>query len=260
MLKDVIKLGDKVNIKMLNSISEREYQSKLLDLVDDETVSVAMPIEKNQVILLEIGQKYRLTFYTERGLYTSLSVVTKRYKSQNIYIAELKTLEAPKRIQRREFFRFHCVMEIDYCSIPEPYFHAALERIFNSNTRFGLTSQQEKIRAVELLKDMDVRQDTNIVKMQHAVLIDISGGGMKFRTQKEIENPNNLYLVFSLDHGLSYLRVFGNIIATEKSVDQPNYYEHRLKFTDISGDERENIVRYILNEERKIRQKEKGYC
>lgn len=260
MLNDVIKLGDKVNIRLVEQVAEKEYQSKLLDILEDDTVSIAMPIQKSQVILLEVGQRCCLTFYTERGLYSAQSVVTRRYKANNIYIAELKTLEKPKKIQRREFYRFRCAMEIEYCTIPEKSFNAALEMIYNMETTRGLTTLQEKVKAVELLKDVDAKKNTQLIVMKRAMLTDISGGGIKFRTQGEIENLNDLYLIFSLDHGITYTRVFGKIIASEKAADQYNVYEHRLKFTDISSDERERIVRYILNEERKIRQKEKGFC
>lgn len=260
MLNDAIKLGDKLNIEQIAGTSEKKYISKLLDMSEDGTISAAMPIEKNQLILLEVGIRYRVTFYTEKGLYACDSIVTKRYKVNNVYVAELKALETPRKIQRREYYRFPCLLEIEYYVFQEKEYEQALQKIENSNTSYGCSEQQKMIRAIELLKDSDAKYDTNLIQKKKALATDISGGGMRFRTTEEITQKKDLFLVFSLNQGLSNYYVFGDLISSEKSNTKSNIFEHRLKFTIISAEEREQIVRYVLNEERKLRQKEKGFC
>lgn len=260
MLIEAIKLGDKLNIKQLDVKSEKEYASKLLDIKEDGIISIAMPIEKNRVVIMDIGSKYQVIFYTAKGLFASEAVVIERYKVQRLYVAELRILTEPTKFQRREFFRFQCIMDVNYCVMPQGRFHDTMQQLNKEESTSGLTKLQKKVRVLEYLKDLDAKNETQLIQIKKGMITDISGGGMKLKAEEEIHQDKEIYLCFSLNQGLSNINVFGEIISSEKSLVRSNLYEHRLKYTDISKEEREQIVRYVLNEERKLRQKEKGFC
>ena len=259
MLIGAIRPGNKLNIKQLDAKIEKEYYSKLLDIKEEGIISIAMPIEKNKIVLLDIGSCYQVTFYTEKGLYTCRTEVIQHYKIKNIYIAELRVLNEAKKIQRREFFRFHCIMDMEYCVIGEGKLPSIMKQINKDENTSGWTEVQKKNRALELLKTLDTIEEIQQIEMKQGIIIDISGGGMKFRSEEKLDPKTEIQLSFTLNEGISKICIFGEIIASEKSHLKNNLYENRVKFTGISREDREEIVQYVLREQLKLRQKEKGF-
>lgn len=144
MLIDAIKPGDKLNIKQLDVNFEKDYQSKLLDIKAEDIISIGMPIEKHRVIIIDVGNKYRVTFYTAKGLFACEAEVIKRYKVENIFVAELRILSEAKKVQRREFYRFHCVMDMKYCVLPKGKLQEIMKQISDDKATRGWTELQKK--------------------------------------------------------------------------------------------------------------------
>lgn len=259
MLNDAIKPGDKLNIRRLGDKATTEYSSKLLDVKENGVLCIAMPIVKNQLILMDLACKYRITFYTKKGLYACDAEVIKRYKVNSLYVAELSMVSEIKKIQRREFFRFQCLMELEYTVVPKHEFYEVITRDKEYTDRLGYSMLQNKIRAIETLKNDDLTNGTMLIKTEKGMISDISGGGIRFKSAVQLEQEDELLLSFSINQGLSNINVFGKVITSQVSTTKNDLYENRIQFTEITNDERENIVRFILNEERKLRQKEKGY-
>lgn len=257
MLIDAIRVGDKINIKSLEGKNTKEYVSKLLDIKGVDVVSVGMPIEKNQIVLLELGRNYMITFYTTKGLFACEAVVASRYKVRSIYIAELQLIGSPKKVQRREFYRFHCMLDLEIFSVQRDLFINATKLIAEDPMKSG-SDLQNKINALESLLEIESRLEKKVVHKIQGTMTDISGGGVRFKTEVPMLENTEVCLKFSLDGGETKMKVFGNIISCERSQLRSDLYENRLKYTCINADQREQIVRYVLNEERKQRQKEKG--
>lgn len=259
MLNGIISLGDKLNVKRCGVDSATEYFSKLLDIVDEETISIAMPIVKSQVILMDLGCTYNVTFYTEKGVYRCKTQVVKRYKVKNIFIAELKVLDGPSKIQRREFYRFECRIELDYSVLPMKELDEMIDQMDQSVDTSDDSKVYQTVMAIEKLKDLDMKNGTTLIQQKIGVISDLSGGGIKFKSDEELKKGEKLILNFSINNGSRKVNVLGKVIASEESMKKNNMFEHRVQFIGIKEQEREEIVRYILNEERKLRQKEKGF-
>ena len=52
--------------------------------------------------------------------------------------------------------------------------------------------------------------------------------------------------------------ILSRIISTREVPNKKHTYEHRVKFEDISSKERELLIKFIFEEERRYRKNEKG--
>ena len=235
MLQDIVSVGDKIELyRYSNKEKEpkysRRYLSQLLDFKGLIEACIAMPIENGKIIPFSIGEKYRICYYTKLGLYQCLCEVIDRYKIDNIYIAVVEMKSELEKFQRRQYYRLTYLKEIRY-------------RIDNSNEH----------------------EETSMITMQDqtfetATMIDISGGGCKFNSNELIPKDTTLILSFYLElsKGITQFELLGKVVYSSEIQNRKKMYEHRIEFMDINESERENIVRFIFDEERRRRRKEKG--
>ncbi|MCI6409081.1 MAG: flagellar brake protein, partial [Lachnospiraceae bacterium] len=57
---------------------------------------------------------------------------------------------------------------------------------------------------------------------------------------------------------LSSYKLIGKVLLSQEIEGREGEYEHRIMFVNIMNDEREGIIKYIFEEERRIRRREKG--
>lgn len=245
MITEIIKPGDKVEIKKLQQIPKGEkkepdnslYKSKVLDLTENGDIVILMPIENGQLVLLSLGIRLELNFYSKGGLYRSIGQVKERYKQDNVYMLVLELKSQLEKYQRREYYRFPCILDIDYFLLSEEY----LQLETAENIYVKLRQQDEKVREYA------------------GQILDLSGGGIKFRAPEKVEE-NQLLLV-----GM-YLKsekidkqyyILGRVVGSARS-EKANgrFYEVRVKFLIEDDKVREEIIRYIFEEERRMRQKD----
>ena len=50
----------------------------------------------------------------------------------------------------------------------------------------------------------------------------------------------------------------GRVLEVSEVSNRENVFEHRVQYINMDVDEREEIIRYIFNEDRKHRRKERG--
>ena len=90
--------------------------------------------------------------------------------------------------------------------------------------------------------------------------IDISGGGLRFVSNLEYEKGSIILCNYNLvvDGAAKHYSLVGRVLSVEELENRPGVYEHRVQYVNMDVDEREEIIKYIFNEERKNRHKEKG--
>lgn len=246
---NVVSIGDKVNLSKENTTAyttqTKQYVSQVLDLVEDNIAIVSMPMEGGRVIPLPVGDKYEGFFYTSKGMFKCQVEVTDRYKDGNMYVMVIQFLSEFEKYQRRQYFRLDLL----------------------KNINFRLITPQEDIIRKKVEEDKFDSEITRhkYVNTLHALEVawnegtatDISGGGMRFNAQ--VPKTNEESVIVKIDFSVtgkeySY-ELKADIIATSSMVNKPGYYEYRVKFTDIGKVERENLIKYIFEEERKRRKK-----
>lgn len=210
------------------------YLSQIFDVDEDENrVSVAMPFKEGRLIVLSVGMHFDAYFYAKSGLYHSRVTVVERYKSNNVYglVIELKT--PLKKVQRRQYYRYQTIKPVKYAQIDGDV--------------------EEYFKEKEALPEN--RENIQIMKGN---TLDISGGGARFAGQ-HLETNSRIYLEFdySMAGASHILKAIAIVISSEVSPNRKDIYHNRVRFEHINPDERESLIRYIFEEERKSRQSER---
>lgn len=239
-LYEIVRPGDRVDIERSsdkdNPGGEKHYYiTKVYDMnEDDDEIEILMPMEKTRMIVLSVGEEYELYFYAGKGIYTCTAEVTSRRNDSGIAVAVLEPLTELSRHQRREYFRYDCVI--------------------------GMTARPlgpDETRLYETHKELDPLRDPQ----DKGVIVDLSGGGIRFVSAEN-------YTVGSLIHCRFILPIKGQmntynevlrILAEDTVANNPSNREYRGQFLGMVNGDREDIIRYIFDEERKMRAKISGH-
>ncbi len=239
MLTKYVKPGEKVELQtversILGSVSDKKaYVSKVYDIISDEQFEILMPMEKTKLILLPVDGEYDVCFYTKQGLYQCYVRIVDRYKSDNTFILLCEPTSNLRKYQRREYYRFSCILNMDSRELVE-----------------------EELEAME--KQQLFFQPG--LPLQKSVIVDISGGGVRFVSSYRYEQDTIIYLTYKLmiaGKEKTY-EIAGKVLASKPIENRPGEFEHRLQYMNMDNSEREEIIRYIFEEERKNRRKENG--
>lgn len=237
MLTDLVLPGQKIELQtveraILGGASDKKsYISKVYDVLDDEQFEILMPMDKTKLILLPIDGEYDICFYTKQGLYQCDVRIIDRYKSNNVYILLCQQMTNLRKHQRREYYRFSCILDMQNRMLCE-----------------------DEIKAIE---DNRIFFQSGLA-LNNSSVVDISGGGIRFVTNGyQYEVGDEIYLTYKLPiggHEKQY-EISGKILAVRALDNKPNAFEHRLQYINLEKTDREEIIRYIFEEERKKRQR-----
>lgn len=251
MLRDYISLGNKLELVKISNNENGEnktYVSKLLDFTEDDKAYIAMPIERGRIIPLGVGERYFIFFYTDNGLFQCKAVITSRFKHENIFTLEVQFISELEKYQRRQFYRMECNLDISYHVITDE------EKLLESKVKLDKFERQEEKE--ECLKKLEELKSL----WQEGTVTDISGGGLRFNSNGEIVSGDSGLVSLNLltTEGMKNLILGIKIISSIRLVNHWGYHENRVQFKEITKDEREVIVKYIFEEDRRRRRKEKG--
>ncbi len=235
-MDSVISIGNKIELKQLagrnsKDSETRNYISQVLDF-EDEYIIAAMPIYEGHLIPLESGQRFEAFFSTKRGLYRTECIVRGRKKVNNIYMVRLEVTTQMQKFQRREFFRLDCNIDVNYYvfTIDEIKYCAENNRI----------------------------PDEFVNGRMKGVIIDISGGGLRIVSPQLHNKGDMLYIDFVLKSKNINIRMglLGKVIESAITKNRLDLYEQRIEFISISSENREKIVKFIFEEQRRMRHNE----
>lgn len=248
MLRDLVNIGDKIEIRQLNPRGEimkssLTYVSQMIDFIEYDLISIATPIKNGTLIVLEKQRDYRLYFYTIKGLFQCDCTMLQTYRENKMVLSLVKLISQPEKIQRRQYYRIECVHEIEYRLITEK--EIRLHDMLTS----GKYIHPDEI--AELKKSLVKIENTWI----HAVITDLSGGGCRFNSEQKLEAGSKIRinLNINLKNNIWKLNLAADVIASEKRIDRIAVYENRIEFTNISQKDRDILIRYIFEMERKLR-------
>lgn len=235
-MASVINIGDKIELTKLNKSMMNEskqepikYISKVLEMDNDYEMKIAMPIQGGKIIPLSVGESLTACFYSNLGaMYECKINITDRYKDGNIFILEIEIASQLKKVQRRNFYRYTCMLAMQYIVLPEDADEAEL-------------------------------MESGSEVWKQAVAMDVSGGGIRIASKVKEEEGTYIEIKLPLVNGKerTMLYVKAKIIRALPS-SQTGVYELRAEFVDILEADREEIIKYIFDMERKKRQIEKG--
>ena len=238
MLEKILIPGGRLELnEVLNEQTRRPdvYISQIYDVQeDDKSVTVAMPIKEGRLIPLSVGMHFDAYFYTKIGLYHSMVVVIDRYKSSNLYMLVIELQTVLQKVQRRQFFRYATTIPIGYAVMDEEAIHL--------------------VETLKVLPDKLLRG-----RLLRGTTLDISGGGVRFAGIR-LERDEKIYVEFNytFHNSIRCFKGIANVIGSEYPQNRTDICHNRAGFEVVNSDDRETLIKYIFEQERKARRNERG--
>lgn len=239
MLSKFISMHDKVELQYLDKENDetgmsrnKTYLSSVYEIMSEDTLEITMPMEQTKLILLPVDSEYNMIFYGASGLYQCFARIIDRYKSNNVYILVVELTSNLRKYQRREYYRFSCALEMCARNLQETEIQA-----IEQNMPYALTPG---------------------LPLRQSVIVDISGGGLRFLSSQRYEPESLLYCSYHLmkNGEKKKYEVIGKVLSVKELENRSGTFEHRVQYFDMKEDEREEIIKYIFEEERKNRRRE----
>lgn len=236
-MKVAFAIGDRIELIHIKSaigrkVSDKKYGSQVLDFDGDRTAKIAMPISEGKVIPLEIDDDYNLCFFTNSGLYQCTAQIKKRYTENRMYVMDVIFLTPLKKFQRRKFYRLDCLFPIRYRIVPKEQFEKKNE------------AEQDNEKDEILWKE--------------GTISDLSGGGIRFHGNVECKKEDlvEIVLPLSLQSGIVPLSLYMKVVSCVHFERSRVAYETRGEFLNINEKERETVIKYVFEEQRRRMRKE----
>lgn len=236
-MKAAFAIGDRIELMHIKSaigrkVSDKKYGSQVLDFDGDRTAKIAMPIREGKVIPLEIDDDYNLCFFTNSGLYQCTAQIKKRYTENRMYVMDVIFLTPLKKFQRRKFYRLDCLFPIRYRIVPKEQF--------------------EKRNEAEHDNEKDE------ILWEEGTISDLSGGGIRFHGNVECKKGDfvEIVLPLSLQSGIVPLSLYMKVVSCVHFEGSRVAYETRGEFLNINEKERETVIKYVFEEQRRRMRKE----
>ena len=240
MIEKFISPGDKLELKSTVSVvlpdgteGVKTYRTSVYDILDDGRLELVMPMEQTKLVLLPVDGEYDVCFFSHGGMYRADVRIVDRQKINGTYILVVEMISNLHKFQRREYYRFNCVVDMTAREMTRQELDAF------ARGRTYLISEQDMVRGV---------------------IVDISGGGTRFVSRQKFNEDSIIMMCFDLpimESERSFL-LAAKVIYSGEIENRTNEYENRVKFEYIDTTTREEIIKYIFDEERKNRKNGKG--
>ena len=240
MIEKIISPGDKLEMKSTVSVvlpdgteGIKTYKTSVYDVLDDGRIEIVMPIEQTKLVLLPVDGEYDVCFFSHGGMYRADVRIVDRQKVNGTFILVTELISNLHKFQRREYYRFNCIVEMTAREMSRQETEAFAK---------GLTY---------LVSEKD---------MERGVIMDISGGGTRFVSKKKFTEGSLILMKFELsimEKDRPFL-LAAKVLYSGEIENRKDEYENRVKFEFIDNTTREEIIKYIFDEERKNRKNGKG--
>ena len=242
MFSKFISIGDKIELQAVSHEFDEKpgapvkvYHSEVNEIQSEDTIEIKMPMEKTKLILLPIDSEYDMIFYGSSGLFQCLGRVIDRYKSNNAYLLLVEMTSNLRKYQRREYYRLSCALEMDSRPL-----------------------QADEVRLAEA-----GRRDKRMpeLPLKNSIIADISGGGLRFVADYAYDKESLIMCRYRLqvDKEEKEYNLVGKVLDVKEVENRPGTFEHRVQYINMDTEEREEIIKYIFDEERRTLRNQKRY-
>lgn len=188
--------------------------------LDPKTAIIAAPIFQGTFYPVRLGWYLKVYYCFKDDLYTFEAKVVSRLNKNDLNYLKIELLSDIIKIQRREFFRFECNVPVEY---------RAIDSIHTPEDERGM--------------------------FKKAITRDLSGGGLCIKVQEEISTNQLIECKLEL-YKEKKVEFIGKIVRVSPKAEEKKYkYEIGVIFTQIVGRDKEAIIRFIFEEQRRLRKK-----
>lgn len=218
-----LETGTKLELEIFNDSGEKivpAFASQLEKTIDEFTLVVLAPLFEGVVYPVHIGWNINVYFRYKNDLYKFKAKILSRTNKDDMSFLKIGVTDEIVKIQRRQFFRFECAVPMRY-------------------------------RVVGSLFD-DEKEKTSF---SNAITRDLSGGGLCMRLGEEVKVGKLIECELALDKDKK-VRFYGKVVRiAEPEYDKKYKYEIGVVIKKIESKDTDAIVRFIFNEQRKLREK-----
>ncbi len=204
----MIKVDFAINNKLEILIDEKYYNTNIQDLSEDY-IAISIPMSAGQYVPLSKGTIIDVIYYEEENLYRFKSSIIGR-KFENIPILIISKPIEIRKIQRRKYVRVPLMNTAKY-----------------KNLKNQPKTKPSSIDNSEYLK---------------AVLVDLSGGGMKVRVSEEIKKDDFVLVDLTVNNENMFLVGQAKRIVKEDD----GRFLCGLSFEFLDNSTQERIIKYIF--------------
>ena len=219
----MIKPGDRVEIIKNGKNDDVSYKSKVMDILNfsSKEMSVFVPSSAGKPLVMQADEVYSLVIHTRDYLLKFECSFRGHVKEEANYFAVIKILNEGIKLQRREFFRFTCMLAMKFSVM--------------------YTGDNE---AAKLL------QNSGYSTMHNGIIRDIGGGGIRVITNEDLEAEDNL-IQCTIMLGHTAMLIKGKILDKQYMPKSNMKFQYRALFLDVSQATQDEIVNFIFAEQRK---------
>ncbi len=242
MLSDYIKPGDRVELSSAEFKSKqaapdkrsgRIYYSKVFDIRSDDEIEIVIPMEGGRLTPLTRNSRYDIWIYDAKGLYHGTAIASEYLKKKDsVAVLLLELTNGLKKLQRREYYRFSCLLGMK-CR--------------------KLTAEEEEQFSEGIIELLDTD-----MTLEDGIIVDISGGGARCLLSGEYNTSDLIQFEFKLPIDPTDPKEYsliGRVVTSNPAEGRKDKNEVRIEFLNIRSRDREGIVKYIFEEERRLRGK-----
>ncbi|TCK97912.1 c-di-GMP-binding flagellar brake protein YcgR [Natranaerovirga hydrolytica] len=175
MLSKTIKLGNKIDITktdyfLREEIKSHIFVSQLLDILENNVVNVAAPIEAGKLVPLHVDEEYILCFYTEKGLFKCHGKVFNRYSKENQHIIQIEILSELEKYQRRQYYRMDLVLPMKYKIKEDKWKDSFILDLSGGGIRMIGKNKLELNQSIRCTFDLEFQEEVKTVLVKGNVL------------------------------------------------------------------------------------------
>lgn len=210
-----LSIGMKLEIEIFKGSNGIVYPSQLLDIKDCDEFTISGPIVKNELVLLHVGDDINISYMIKDKGKHYFLAKIISRSHTGIYSLKVKKISNIKNIQQRKYYRL-----------------------------------PTNIPILKHFKEDNEKTENNVESCETK---DISGGGIKIYSNKLHKSGDRVACALDLLDEKIFIKC--KVIRIEE-VDSFNYkYLIGLEFVDIEDRDIDIIIKYIFNEQRKLRLK-----
>nr|WP_286172892.1 flagellar brake domain-containing protein [Caproiciproducens sp. MSJ-32] len=200
-----------INNKLEVLYDKKNYKSVIQDIREkEEEILISIPVLDGEYLTLATGTIIEQIYYGNNNIYQFKTKILGRTKERNLSLYRLSLPYDIKKIQRRDYVRVNFVKIINYINA----------------------------------------KDIENEKYKKALLLDLSGGGMRIKVEEKLEKDD--IILAKIVYENSIINVNGKVIRVERTED--NKYICGIIFSDINERTREEIIKIVFKVMRKQRE------
>ena len=228
------------NSDVENDIEEDRsiYISSVFGVTKKKEIIFHIPTRKGHTVTIPMNVPFYAVFNTKNGMFQLSGEITRRGRLENFPVYVFEPDGDLKKVQRRDYFRFQCLIPVKVLPIP----------------------QEVAILPNMTLVEDDLEKFGNTYGLPvTGTILDLSGGGAKFTAKTDIATERYMYVSFKLKTKTMDTTI--NVIAKRIRTDYKSdleIFEHRIEFLFKEPEDRETIIKYIFDEDRRLRKKDQG--